>query len=99
MKMYSPHRRWPWRKAANALRALADLLDQWPLLLLAALLLSPVGPHLRVQYSYVPHGSYREMRACRYLGSRGWVEHVQDGRCPLVTIIDRRVIDPPSSNP
>lgn len=99
MKAYSPRRRRPWRVVASTLRSFAGLLEQWPLFLLAAFLLSPVGPHLRVQTSYVQHGNYREMRACQYLGSRGWVNTVPGERCPLVAIIDRRVIDPPPSNP
>lgn len=92
MRTYSPHRRRSWRMAAALLRGLANLLEQWPLFLLTALLFSPVGPHLRLQYSYQSYGKHRVMMDCEYLGARGRVHYVRDGSCPLVAIIDRRLV-------
>ena len=82
----------PLRLVSMALRGLAGLISLWPVLLLAGVLISPVGPHLRTQHSYERQGSYKRMVDCTYLGSRGWVRHKQGGKCPVITIIDRRVI-------
>lgn len=91
MTPYRPRQLRPWRVSALALRALAALLSLWPLLLVAAVLLSPVGPHLRWSYVYQERGSQRHYLDCLYVGSRGWVRYREGHACPLVTIIDRRV--------
>ncbi|MEN8129338.1 MAG: hypothetical protein ABFS45_03915 [Pseudomonadota bacterium] len=92
MTYYTHKRLRPWRIVAMALRGLVSLLSIWPLLLIAAFFLSPVGPHLRWQYSYQLHGVHRHYIACEYIGSRGFVYDMRNGDCPLITIIDRRVI-------
>ena len=91
MSYYKPTRiRWG-RVLAYFIRGIAGLLERWPLLLLAALIISPIGPHVRMQYVYEQHGSYHYMLRCEYLGSRGFVNHVEAGRCPIITIIDTRI--------
>jgi hypothetical protein len=90
MSYYRPTRiRWG-RVLAYFVRGVAGLLVRWPLLLLAAFIISPIGPHLRLQYTYQQQGSYRYMLNCEYLGSRGFVNYVEAGRCPVFTIIDTR---------
>lgn len=80
-----------WAKVfASFIRGLAGILSRWPLLLLAVFLLSPIGPHLRWQYTYEQRGSYRYMLDCKYIGSRGFVEYRAGGECPVFAIIDRK---------
>jgi len=91
MRVYKPTHIRPWSVASALLRSIASLLNVWPLLLIAFLLLSPVGPCLRMQYTYVQHGNVRWMLSCDYLGGQGWVRgYVDQGECPVVAIIDRR---------
>lgn len=80
MKPYKPPTIRPGHFLAMALRGLAGLLGQWPLLLVVLFFLSPVGPHLRITYSPI---------SCDYLGSHGFV-HIRGDRCPLIAIIDSR---------
>ncbi|MCG8380697.1 MAG: hypothetical protein MJA28_00550 [Gammaproteobacteria bacterium] len=61
-----------------------------PLLLIAAFILSPVGPHMLLNYTYEQRGSYKYMLSCQYLGSRGFVHYVAMGECPYFKIIDSR---------
>ncbi|MCB1950006.1 hypothetical protein [Nitrosomonas sp.] len=69
---------------------LAYLLRHWFLILIAALIISPVGPHLLVWYSYTNYGTYKGMNECIYLGGGGFVE-INDGDiCPVIVIMDRR---------
>lgn len=90
MNHYTPKRiRWA-KVLAYLVRGLAGILSRWPLLLLAAFLISPIGPHLRWQYTYEQRGSYRHMLDCQYLGSRGLVRYRGMGDCPILTMIDRR---------
>jgi hypothetical protein len=90
MKHYKPTRL-RWRKGlAHVIRFIAGMLERWPLLLLAVVIVSPVTPHLRWNYAYEQRGTYRHMFACEYLGSRGFVNHVESGRCPVIAIIDTR---------
>lgn len=85
-----------WHLVAMALRGLEKLTRYLPLLLVAVFLLLPVGPHLRVEYSYKARGSSKYMTECKYLGSRGYINHIPDrSRCPVVIIIDRRVVSGP----
>ena len=89
---YKPKRLHPFRLVAKALRGLVSLLSVWPLLLVSAFFVSPVGPHLLWDYLYEQRGSYRFMHACRYIGSRGFVYSQHMGECPYVTIIDQRTL-------
>lgn len=90
MNHYKPKRvRWG-KVFAFMLRGLAGLLSRWPLFVIAAILISPIGPHLRWQYTYQQHGTYLYMLDCQYIGSRGFVRYREDGKCPVIAIIDRR---------
>ncbi len=90
MSYYKPKRiRWG-RVFASIIRSVAEILRRWPLLVIAVLIISPIGPHLRIQYTYEQRGSYRYMLSCEYLGSRGYVNYVAMGDCPVFMIIDRR---------
>lgn len=90
MSHYKPKRiRWG-KVFAAFIRSIAGIISRWPLLLFAAFLVSPIGPHLRWQYTYQQHGSYRYMIDCQYIGSRGFVRYRESGDCPVLTIIDRR---------
>jgi len=67
-------------------RHISSVINAWPVFLIAALLISPVGPHLR--YSYVWNGS--SYYQCTYLGSRGFIEPEFTPDCPLLVITDAR---------
>jgi len=75
---------------AAAARLLGALVDRWPLAVLALLLLSPEGPHLRWAYQYRDVYSERAYTRCTYLGSRGFVTPVHDGNCPVIIWINAR---------
>ena len=90
MNYYKPKRiRWG-RVIATFIRGIATLLNHWPLLLLIAFIVLPIGPHLRYEYSYRQFGSHRYLFNCKYIGSRGIVFYSEKGGCPLFAIIDRR---------
>ncbi|MBX3639759.1 MAG: hypothetical protein KF888_04495 [Nitrosomonas sp.] len=91
MQPYSPRKFRPFSWLSVLLRSLAYLLRHWFLLLIAALVISPVGPHVLVWYSYVDYGAYRDMNDCIYLGGRGLVERDYGDTCPVIVIIDRRI--------
>lgn len=90
MSHYKPKRFRATKVFGYFFRGIAELLSRWPLLLLVAFLVSPVGPHLRYQYTYEDRGSYRYMLDCEYLGSRGFVRYYANGECPFFVIIDQR---------
>lgn len=69
--------------------AIARLLRTWPLFLIAAFFLSPIGPYLRVSYIYEGSRDYPRYIACTYLGSRGFVPTYVP-RCPIVAWLDSR---------
>ena len=93
MHPYSPTKIRPLRLLAVTLRALASVVRLWPLALIGLFVLSPVGPHMRWQYTYHEYGLHRVYTACEYLGSSGFVEYMdREGNCPFFTVIDRRVI-------
>jgi len=71
------------------LRGVVYLLRHWFLILVAVLVISPVGPHLLVWYTYTSYGTYKDMDDCIYLGGRGLVER-NYGDCPVIVIIDRQ---------
>ena len=81
----------PWRLSAMALRALSRLLELWPLFVIAAVLISPIGPHMRWQYIYEQRGPHRHYLDCLYLGGGGFVRYVQPNcQCPFLIVLDRR---------
>lgn len=90
MKMYSPQKFRPFAWLSVCLRSIAYLLRHWFLLLIAALMISPVGPHLLVWYTYKDYGAYRDYSDCIYLGGRGLLERDYGDDCPVIVIIDRR---------
>lgn len=90
MKMYSPQKFRPFAWLSVLLRSTAYLLRHWFLLLIAALMISPVGPHLLVWYTYKDYGAYRDMNDCIYLGGSGFIERDYGDDCPVIIIIDRR---------
>ena len=71
-------------------RLFGFLAERWLLFSIAALVLSPIGPHLRWVYSYT--GSYDRpvYLSCTYLGSRGLITPEVAPRCPLIAILDSR---------
>ncbi len=91
MDHYRPRMLRPWSLLALALRMVVHLLNHWPLLLIAAFLILPFGPHLRIQYTYIERaGGARSMIECHYLGSRGMVSTSFGDDCPFFAIIDTR---------
>lgn len=71
-------------------RLLAALLRRWPLVLIALFLISPVGPHLRLSYSYIEGRQHPSLYfVCTYLGSRGVIAPAVGG-CPIIAWIDTR---------
>ena len=90
MAIYKPTHIRPLRLLAASIRGLGNLLSAWPLLLIAGILISSVGPHVLTEYRYVERGSHRHMIACDYLGSRGFVTVMHKSTCPFVILLDRR---------
>lgn len=88
---YKPRHFGPLKLLAMVLRGLAGLLSTWPLVLIAALVLSPVGPHVLTTYQYYDVGGRRAHLSCDYLGVRGFVTRPgYGGQCPFLILIDRR---------
>lgn len=75
---------------AIAARMIGGLLNHWPLAVVALFFLSPVGPHLRWEYTYRGYGDYRSYVSCTYLGSRGFVTPIFMDDCPMVAWLDSR---------
>ena len=92
MSLYAPKRIRSLTLVAGLLRMLAALLTLWPFLLVAAIVLSPITPHLRWEYSYRELGRERLYVACDYLGARGIVPYRRGADCPLVVLIDLRKV-------
>ena len=71
-------------------KLLSALLQRWPIMLLTAFFISPVGPHLRWSYTY--NGAYDRITylSCTYLGSRGFVTPYEIDDCPAVIWFDAR---------
>jgi len=67
-------------------RQISAIIAAWPLFVLAALLISPIGPHLRWSYTKSAY-SYHQ---CTYLGSRGFIDPDLTPDCPIVVILDSR---------
>lgn len=89
MKIYSPRKFRPLSWLSLLLRGIAYLLRHW-VLLIAALVISPIGPYLLVWYTYTDYGAYKDMNDCIYLGGRGLIERDYGDICPVIMIIDWR---------
>jgi len=91
MDHYTPKTLRPWTLVGWALNAIAYVLRHWLLFVIAALIISPIGPHLRWQYTYYDLGGGRKsMIDCVYVGSRGMVRKTFGEDCPFIAIIDAR---------
>jgi hypothetical protein len=90
MSVYQHRKIYPLRIVALLLRGLSTLLGSWGWLLMAAIILSPISPHVLIQYRETTYGTYRTQFDCEYFGSRGFVKYAPKGNCPWITIIDRR---------
>lgn len=80
-------------RPAYALKLVASLLEHWPKVLLAAFLISPVGPHMYWSGDYRKVFGSRVYTSCTYIGSRGPVQldfrHFND-KCPVFMWLDSR---------
>ncbi|MCI0466833.1 MAG: hypothetical protein L0Y57_07495 [Beijerinckiaceae bacterium] len=90
MDIFTPRKLRPWALATLAVRGVIRLLELWPLLLILGLYVSPVQPHLRWQYRYIPNGSDKIMIDCDYLGPRGFIKYRIGTRCPVIVVLDAR---------
>ena len=84
------YRRNDFSVTAIAARIISALLDRWPLVLIVLFFISPVGPHLRWEYTYRGVGDYRSYVSCTYLGSRGFVTPSYMDDCPVFAWLDSR---------
>ena len=75
---------------AIAARVIGALLDRWPLVLIILFFVSPVGPHLRFEYTYRGSYDHRNFVSCTYLGSRGFVTPSYMADCPVLAWLDSR---------
>lgn len=82
------------RRSLSILSAISRLisftLEHWKLALIAAFLISPVGPHLRLTYAYNETYGVRSFVSCNYLGSRGIIRLGLGAECPVIAILDSR---------
>ena len=91
MSVYKDKRIRGFQILAYPFKALAYVLNHWLFFLIIAIVVSPITPHMLIEYSYINRGTQRYMVDCNYLGARGTLRYVESGgKCPLVTIIDRR---------
>ncbi len=70
--------------------ALSMMLSYGWVVLLVALLASPIGLHVRVSYTYYGPISDKSFTSCAYLGSRGIVHPDLAPDCPLIAVLDAR---------
>lgn len=71
-------------------RLLSEIVRQWKILALVLFFLSPIGPHLRWEYTYREVGSHRVYLSCTYLGSRGFITPDYVENCPFIAWLDAR---------
>lgn len=71
-------------------RALSYVISQWKIALLIAFFVSPVGPHIRWEYTYNSVYGQRVFLTCTYLGSRGFMTPDFIEGCPVIAILDSR---------
>lgn len=82
-----------WYAWSKVFGAVSWAMKHWGLMLVVAFIVSPMGPHLRLAYSY--HGDtanrYRLFN-CLYVGSRGLItpDYGYMDRCPVLAWIDTR---------
>lgn len=69
---------------------IARLLQHWPLLVVIAFFVSPVGPHVRWEYAYRDVYGVRSYVSCDYMGSRGRVTPYGLTDCPFIAWLDSR---------
>jgi len=80
----------PFGVMATIFRMISGLLEHWKLALIAALFLSPVGPHLRWEYRYQDVYGRKVFLSCTYLGARGFIKPDYIEGCPVVAMLDAR---------
>lgn len=82
---------WLWLLSVLS-RSVSFVLSHWLLALLALFLLSPIGPHLRWEYTYHRgyYGSQKVFIRCTYLGSRGFITPEYVAGCPVIAFHDAR---------
>ncbi len=82
-------------RVAALLRLLGWTLDRWPLVLVAAFLIAPFGPHMFLGGEYRKVFGNRVYIFCDYVGSRGIVtldfRYFNDD-CPVVMWLDSREV-------
>ena len=68
------------------------LLRRWQLVLIVGVAISPIGPHIRWQYTYTGSYSHKTYMSCDYMGSRGLIIGVPHAppNCPFILILDTR---------
>lgn len=71
-------------------RLFAALADGWKIVLIAAFFLSPVGPHLRWEYTYREAYGHRAYVSCTYVGARGFITPNDVEGCPVIAWLDAR---------
>ena len=71
-------------------RLISVILSRWFLVAVVVFFVSPVGPHIRWEYSYEGRGGTRFYTRCTYLGSRGFTVPNFFGECPFFAILDGR---------
>ena len=77
--------------SGKLLRIIGALLERWPLLLVVAFIVSPVGPHMRLKYTYYGSFESKVYKRCWYLGSRGVIEPLGlTPNCPVFVVLDAR---------
>ncbi len=68
--------------------ATSRIFKAWPLILVTAFFLSPVGPHLLWEYQY--RGSPDVRFNCSYIGARGLIYPGYVRGCPYIAWLDAR---------
>ena len=71
-------------------KLISALLQRWPLVLVLAFFLSPVGPHVRWEYTYRDVYGVRSYGSCDYMGSRGRITPYGPSDCPFIAWLDSR---------
>ena len=69
-------------------RLISGLFANWKLVLIVALVVLPISPHLRWEYTYIGDSHNRRYIRCTYLGSRGFVTPKYIEGCPFITILN-----------
>lgn len=72
------------------LRLLSAIIEHWKLALVIAFFASPIGPHLRWEYTYRDTYGHRSYLGCTYLGSRGFITPNIAPDCPVIAFLDAR---------